>query len=69
MYFKQEKDWQKKLIRDIAEKYGIDIREVRQMVYYPFLFSKHKIIDASDTEAIRHRYLGMFVLKKSCKKK
>lgn len=69
MYFRQERKWQKQLIKDIAKKYGIDIRVVRQIVYYPFLFTKHKIIDSSDEEGIRHRHLGMFVLKGRYKSK
>lgn len=64
MYFKDEPIWQKQLIRDIANRYGIDIRVVRQMVYYPFLFTKYKISSDTDKTAIRHRYLGAFVVKK-----
>lgn len=64
MYFRYEPKWQKELIRDIAKKYGIDIRVVRQIVYYPFLFTKQRMMDDEDGIAIRHRYLGMFVVKR-----
>jgi len=60
MYFKNEADWQKKLIRELAKEYGIDIRVVRQIVYYPFLFTKHAIQNKDDITAIRHRHLGVF---------
>ena len=64
MYFNNEQDWQKKAIRDIAKKYGIDIRVVRQIVYYPFLFMTQRMRDMSDGLPIRHRHLGEFLLKK-----
>ena len=64
MYFKYEPEWQKQLIRDIAKKYGVDIRVVRQMVYYPFLFHKHRMADDADGTPIRHRQLGVCILKK-----
>jgi hypothetical protein len=64
MYFKGEEDWQKKLIKDIAEKYGIDIRIVRQMVYYPFLFTKEELAKTESKKPIRHRQLGVFLVKK-----
>ena len=64
MYFNTEPKWQKDLIRELAEKYGIDIRIVRTMVYYPYLFSKNVMQDPHDNRAIRHRYLGAFDIKK-----
>lgn len=64
MYFKYEEDWQKKAIREIAKKYGIDIRVVRQIVYYPFLFMARHMADTGDAMPIRHRHLGVFLLKK-----
>jgi len=68
MYFKHEQDWQKKAIRDIAKKYGIDIRVVRQIVYYPFVFMARKMSDRDDLLPIRHRHLGVFLLKKRWEK-
>lgn len=64
MYFKNEQDWQKKAIRDIAKKHGVDIRVVRQIVYYPFLFMAQKIRDGEDIMPIRHRHLGVVLPKK-----
>jgi len=63
MYFNSEPKWQKELIRDIAKEYGIDIRIVRQMVYYPFLFTRDKMAKDEDWRPIRHRYFGAFTLK------
>ena len=64
MYFRNEQEWQKQLIKELAEKYGIDIRVVRQMVYYPYLFTKHSVMSDEDNRPIRHRHLGVFLLKK-----
>lgn len=64
MYFKSEAVWQKELIKELAKKYGIDIRVVRQMVYYPFLFHKHRMADDKDGRPLRHRQLGVWLLKK-----
>ena len=64
MYFRNEQEWQKQLIKELAEKYGIDIRVVRQMVYYPYLFTKHLIVSDEDNRPVRHRHLGVFLLKK-----
>ena len=63
MYFTSEPQWQKDLIRELAKKYGLDIRVVRTMVYYPYLFTKRVIKDPHDNTPIRHRYLGCFNIK------
>lgn len=68
MYFRNEQNWQKQLIKELAEKYGIDVRVVRQMVYYPFLFTNRKMSDSVDMSPIRHRHLGVFLLKKRFEK-
>lgn len=68
MYFKNEPTWQKQAIKDIANKYGIDIRVVRQMVYYPFLFTKHVMSSDTDGKPTRLRHLGVFLLKKRYEK-
>jgi len=64
MYPKNEPEWQKQAIKDLAKKYGIDIRVVRQMVYYPFLFTKESMKNIYDKRPIRHMHLGVFLLRK-----
>ena len=64
MYPRNEPDWQKQLIKSLAKEYGIDIRVVRQVVYYPFLFTKEKIDSKTDITPIRHRHIGAFLVKK-----
>ena len=68
MYPKRETEWQKQLIKDLAKEYGIDIRVVRSVVYYPFFFSKTKIMSEEDIRPIRHRNLGSILIKKRCEK-
>ena len=68
MYFRNEQTWQKQLIKELAEKYGVDVRVVRQMVYYPFLFTNRKMANKQDGTPIRHRHLGVFLLKKRFEK-
>ena len=60
MYFAKEPTWQKELIRELAKKYGVDVRVIRTMVYYPYIFSKNVMQDPHDNRPIRHRYLGAF---------
>jgi hypothetical protein len=69
MYFRREPSWQKELIKKIAKDYGLDIRIVRQMVYYPLLFTKYKIASTEDWNPIRHRHLGVFTTKTLLMKK
>lgn len=69
MYFRNEQEWQKKLIKELAEKYGIDIRVVRQMVYYPYLFTKAAIAQEDSCRPIRHRHMGVFLSKKVYERK
>jgi len=68
MYFKSEPKWQKELIRELAAKYGIDIRIVRTMVYYPYIFSKNIMEDIDDETPIRHRFFGAFNIKNMYRK-
>jgi hypothetical protein len=63
MYFNEEPQWQKEVIRELAKKYDVDMRVIRFIVYYPYVFMSGRINDFDDYRPIRHRRLGAFVLK------
>lgn len=52
-----------KLVKELAEKYGVDPRIVRLIVDYPIKFSRDKISDPEDMRPIRIRYFGVFLPK------
>ena len=65
MYFypKNEEKWQGQLIDSLAKKYNLPKRVVRQIVYYPLLFTRRTILSNSCERPIRIRHLGTFVLR------
>lgn len=64
MYFADEPEWQKEIIRNLAKKYNTDVRIIRQIVYYPYVFLSNRINDFNDLNGVRLRYLGIFAPKK-----
>lgn len=64
MYLKNEKKWQKSLIREIAKDMNLDIRVVREIAHYPLLFLRKKVMDEYDESAVRIKHLGVFYVKR-----
>jgi hypothetical protein len=54
---------QDRIIKDIAKKYKLDYRHVKNIVYYPFKFAKAKMSDPLNERPIRIKYFGVFTQK------
>ena len=63
IYPKNETKWQKELIRDVAKQFELDVRVVREIVYYPLLFVKNRMRNDNSEVPIRLRNLGAFDLR------
>lgn len=57
--------WQDKIIDQLAFKYGLDKRVVREVVYYPLLFTNRVMNDPKDDRPIRIKHLGVFAYRGS----
>lgn len=56
-------NYQDALIKDLAKKYQIDPRIVKEVVYYPIRFTRDIIRDDTDIKPIRIKYFGVFTQK------
>jgi len=65
MYLKNEPTWQKDLIKDLADKYGLDKRVVREVAYYPLKFTSDVFKSDTDETPIRIRQLGSWSMRPS----
>jgi len=61
-------DFQRRLLTKLANKYGIDKRIVKEVVYSPLKFTRDIISDDVDERPIRIRYFGAFIQKKNSNK-
>ena len=55
--------YQEKLIRQLAKKYNIDYRVVKEIVYSPLKFTNRVVTDNTDMRPIRIMYFGVFTQK------
>ncbi len=61
-------DWQSQLEKDLAKKYNLDYRIIREIVRSPLKFVKRRMEDEEDQRPIRLRYFGVFVQKEMVNK-
>ena len=54
---------QDRIIKELAKKYELDYRHVKNIVYYPFKFAKAKMEDPLNDRPIRIKYFGVFTQK------
>lgn len=53
--------WEDQLIKELADKYGLNNFVVQTIIKSPFLFIKDKMCSLEDTRSIRLPYFGAFV--------
>jgi hypothetical protein len=60
--------WQDVLIRDMACKYHMTERTMKEIVYSPIYFAKRVVKDNNDIRPVRIPFLGLFAQKESFNK-
>ena len=57
-----------KIFKELAEKYGLDVKEVEKACRSQFKFTR-SIMEKGDHESVRLQYLGLFRVRPSKKNK